>query len=180
MRTRSLTIVAIIASVVLTIGPRPAAGMDDAKPDAPMMSRPVVGKPYKFAIKDINGQMLRSGDMLGKVVVIDFWVSWCEPCHRATAVLKRLHKKHSGKLEIVGVSLDDSVDKILAYTKKNGAGWPQVFGRGKAAPAVAEARQGVNGIPHYLVIDKLGILHKTKIGGSPPEKLIGTLVGAKD
>lgn len=154
----------------------PAAGMDDPKPDAPMMSRPVVGKPYEFAIEDIDGRTLRSVDMLGKVVIVDFWASWCSPCRRATPVLKRLHKKHAGKLEVVGVSLDDSVDKIRAYIKKSGVGWPQVFGHGRAAPAVAEARRGVSGIPHYLIIDKQGVLRKVKVGGSPPEKLIGILV----
>lgn len=179
MRTRLLFSVAIVA-LAMSLNCQPTVGMNDPKPGATMMSRPVVGNPYEFAIEDIDGRMLRSSDMLGKVVIIDFWASWCGPCRRATSVLKRLRKKHSGKLEIVGVSLDDSVGKIRAYIKKSGAGWPQVFGRGKAARAVAEARQGVNGIPYYLVIDKLGILRKAKLGGSPPEKLIETLVGAKD
>jgi len=172
MRTRMLAIMA--ASAVFSC--HPAIGIDNPKPDAPMMSRPVVGKPYKFAIEDIDGRMLRSADMLGKVVIIDFWATWCGPCRRATPVLKQLRKKHTGKLEIVGVSLDDSVDKIRAYIKKSKVGWPQVFGRGKAAKAVAEARHGVNGIPHYLIIDKHGVLRRIQVGGSPPEKFIDMLV----
>lgn len=173
MRTQLLLTIAITPVALMVY--QSATGMDNL-PDAPMMSHPVVGKPYDFAIEDIDGHTLRAGDMLGKVVIIDFWASWCGPCRRATPVLKRLRKKHAGKLEIIGVSLDGSVDKIRAYTKKNRAGWPQVFGHGKAALAVAKARRGVSGIPHYLIIDKQGILRKVKVGGSPPEKLISKLV----
>jgi thiol-disulfide isomerase/thioredoxin len=90
-----------------------------------------VGKPApELAVQSVNGKGKISLESLqGKVVVVDFWATWCGPCKQSFPKLEELSKKTGGKVEVVGISVDDQVDGVADFAKTNGAtfaiGWDQ-------------------------------------------------------
>jgi thiol-disulfide isomerase/thioredoxin len=83
-----------------------------------VLSWPEVGKAYSFTLTTTDGRKIRSDDLIGKVVVIDCWATWCSPCMALLPELKALYEKwHQQGLEIVGVSLDRDVDAVQRICK---------------------------------------------------------------
>lgn len=146
------------------------SGTASAEPNIDVLQF-VVGKPFEFVLKDVSGRIIRSADMKGKVILVDVWATWCAPCRASTPEIKRLYAELDGKLEVVGISVDKRAAAPRSYAEKHGLTWPQVWA-GSLLRRI-EAR----GIPFYLVIDKKGILHGTKLGGRPPETMLRVLAG---
>jgi len=95
----------------------------------------------------------------GKVVVLDFWATWCGPCRQSIPDLEKLYKKyHSQGLEVIGVSVDDSWDPVPASIKELGITYPVVLSSN--IPGIRSAFQ-FTGIPQMYLVDKNG-----RIGGS--------------
>ncbi|MEX0610756.1 MAG: thioredoxin-like domain-containing protein [Pirellulales bacterium] len=121
---------------------------------------PEVGKTYPFNLTTVEGRVVRSSELVGKVVVIDCWATWCSPCMALMPELKRCHERwHRDGLEIVGISLDEDEDSFRRVVKSEGLAWTQVL-----VPSEQQTRQlwadvsGITGIPRVLVIDRAGIL----------------------
>ncbi|MCE0523760.1 MAG: TlpA family protein disulfide reductase [Methylacidiphilales bacterium] len=113
-------------------------------------------KPIDLKFTAVDGRKVDLAQMRGKVVILDFWATWCPPCRLISPDLVRLYKKyHSQGLEIVGISLDSNKQGLLDFIKKEGAPWPQYFdetGRGEIAD-----RFGIQVMPTLWLIDKKGI-----------------------
>src|SRR5688572_1580572 len=110
-------------------GGRPEAKSPHAAADKANSGPAEVGKQAPdLSIQTLNGKGKISLESLqGKVVIIDFWATWCGPCKQSFPKLEELSKKLGNKVEIVGVSVDDSSDGVLAFAKENKAtfaiGW---------------------------------------------------------
>lgn len=133
------------------------------------------GKPYT----DIKGLDLKGKETSlsnyvgkGKVVMIDFWASWCGPCRRAMPEFRNLYEKYKGKgLEIVGVSLDDNKADWEKASKDEKITWPQ-FSNLKGWNEPAAKAYGVQSIPNTVIIDKDGkIAARNLHGGELNQKL---------
>ena len=126
--------------------------------DAARKQRERVGKPLVLAFKAVDGRSVDLAAMKGKVVLIDFWATWCGPCvGELPHLLEAYHKLHDRGFEIVGISLDQEKDALEQFTKKRGMPWPQYFdGEGWGNKFAREF--GITGIPAMWLIDRDGKL----------------------
>ena len=106
-----------------------------------------------WTLKDVNGKTVRLSEFRGKVVVLNFWASWCSPCLKEIPGLVELQKKYLDRgLMIVGVSMDDDPELAKVTTQRLKITYPVVFG----GPVVAAAYGQVAVIPSTFVINKEG------------------------
>ncbi len=120
------------------------------------------GKPFvDFKGKDLNGKEISLSDYAGKgkIVLVDFWASWCNPCIASLPSLSELRKKFSNKdFEIIGVSLDTDKQQWEDASKKYQVTWPQICTFQDEKHNEAERAYGVSFIPHTILIDKNGLI----------------------
>ncbi len=135
-----------------------------------------VGKELEFRFTPLGGKATSLKDLRGKVVILDFWATWCGPCKKDLPNLKKLLEKH-GKdgLEIIGISLDEDEKDPAAYVKDNGINWPQVAG--KTATQFAD-EWGIEYIPTLFVVDRAGKLRSVD-AREKLDKLIPELLAEK-
>lgn len=133
-----------------------------------------------FAVTTADGKVLAMDDLQGKVVLLDFWATWCEPCREAMPHIRNVAKKFQGQpLVVLSVSLDDDEQKWKAYIAKNEMTWPQ-YRDGGFTGSVAKMF-GVTSIPHTFTIDADGVLQEEHVGDASIEgKLKKLLAQAQD
>jgi thiol-disulfide isomerase/thioredoxin len=130
-----------------------------------------LGKPLELEFVDaIEGSRVSIKGLKGKVVVIDFWATWCAPCVADIPHLKELHAKyHEQGVEFIGVSLDDPVDKgglarLKKFVKDRGINWPQYY-QGDRGDGGFSRYWGIQTIPVVFVLDADGNLYSADAQG---------------
>ncbi len=128
-----------------------------------------------FAVTTMDGQHISLDDLKGKVVLLDFWATWCEPCREALPHMREIAKKFDGEpLVIVSVSLDSDEEKWKDYVAKNGMTWLNYYDGGFTGPV--SKLFGVQAIPHTFTIDPDGILQDEHIGDASVEGKLKKLI----
>ncbi len=118
-------------------------------------------KPLDLKFTSVDGKEIDLSQMRGKVVLIDFWATWCPPCREEVPnVVAAYNKYHDKGFEIIGISLDQDKDKLLAYTQSNGMVWPQYFD-GQGWQNQISLGFGIRSIPAMWLVDKKGMLVTT-------------------
>ena len=135
-----------------------------------------LGNPVAIAFEAIDGRKVDVAKMKGKVVLIDFWATWCGPCVAELPNVKKTYAKYHKKgFEIVGISLDSNKGKLTNFVEDNDMPWPQQFD-GKGWKNQYAVEFGIQGIPAMWLIDKKGNLVDMKARAgleAKVEKLLG-------
>jgi thiol-disulfide isomerase/thioredoxin len=124
-----------------------------------------------------DGREISLPQFKGKIVLVDFWASWCGPCRGETPYLIGVYKKYHGKgLEIIGVNIDTDQTAMAGYLKENpDMVWPQIFS-GKAWQDENAVRYEVKAIPQIMLIDKKGIVREIDLRGEGIEIAVSKLL----
>jgi peroxiredoxin len=137
----------------------------------------VGGDAPDISLPDPDGNLLALSSLRGKVVLIDFWASWCGPCRKENPNVVALYAKYKDKgFEILGVSLDRDREKWIGAIKEDGLVWKHIsdlqFWKSQAAKTY-----GVSSIPATFLIDKDGKIIAKKLRGASLEEKMKELFG---
>jgi thiol-disulfide isomerase/thioredoxin len=131
-----------------------------------------------FNEQDINGNPISVSNYKGKVVMIDFWATWCGPCRgEVPNVVATYQRYHNKGFEIVGVSLDQDKQKLLDYTQQQNMAWPQFFD-GLGWNNKLAIRYGVESIPASYLLDGNGNIIAKDLRGEELEAVVAKAVAA--
>ena len=161
-----LVMMLIIGSCKKTEQPQQTNGETEIKPTQPIADstpQKPAGKPAPdFTLQDLNGEQVRLSDFKGKIVILNFWATWCPPCIREIPDFIELYEQYNDKgLEILGISLDQAgISVVKSFAQKNKINYPVMMNEGR----IDQAYGGITSIPTTFIIDPAGNIRKTYTG----------------
>lgn len=131
-----------------------------------------------FTQEKVDGSPLKLSDLRGKVVLIDFWASWCGPCRKENPNVVNLYKKYEkAGFTVLSVSLDKTREPWLAAIEKDGLIWPHHVSDLKFWSNAAAQLYKVTGIPFTVLVDQEGKIINTKLRGPELEATLKQIFG---
>jgi len=173
MKTRALLAISllVVACDSGTAGPEPSTPAAGGSKNDPITvsckGAPTIGnKAPDLALESLNGAG-KASVASGKVTIIDFWATWCEPCKKSFPKYQELYTKYKASgLEILAVSVDDESNGVPDFAKTHGAKFPVGWDKGHKA---ADCFKPEN-MPSAYVIDKKGVVRFVHKGYHPCEE----------
>ena len=127
-----------------------------------------------FTLELTGGGAVSLSDLRGRVVLVDFWASWCAPCRQEAPDLEQVYREYAGReVEFVGVNIWDLPDNAAGYIAEFGLTYPS----GVDGEGVIAIDYGVRGIPEKFFIDRAGVVRQKFVGPMPADRLRETLDG---
>ncbi len=141
----------------LSIG-APAAG--NSQPEDTYLSAP------DFTLTSLDGERYTLSKLRGKVVLINFWATWCPPCRQEIPDLSRLHTRYKDRdFMVLGISLDEiSPDQIRKFARNYKISYPVLHGPRSELGEITRSYGGIQAIPTSFLIDKQGNIRARYIG----------------
>ena len=156
----------LLFSVMLVVGVLGLLGMAGRPP--------LVGGPApEITLKDLQGQEMRLSDLRGKIVLLNFWATWCRPCKEEMPAMQASYDKLRGQgLVVLAVNELEDTEKFIEHVRKHGHTFPVVMDHDN----VVANRYGVVGLPASFLVDRQGIVREQIMGSLLTEERIAELV----
>jgi thiol-disulfide isomerase/thioredoxin len=127
-----------------------------------------------WTLKDLNGKDVSSADFKGKVLVVDFWATWCGPCRHEIPGYVELQKKYGPDgLVIVGIAVSDTAERVKKFATEQGLNYVILLDDGTGVP---EKFGNIEAIPTTFIIDRDGNLRDRKVGAEDTDVYERTLL----
>jgi thiol-disulfide isomerase/thioredoxin len=139
-----------------------APGVDTETPDGVEMAR------LDFTLQDLNGADVALASFKGKVILLNFWATWCGPCKAEIPELVELQQQYKDDLVVLGVSVDDPVEKLRPYADEYKMNYPVLVGNGQQE--FQDAYGPLWGIPVSVIVDRDGRIAKRHSGIGTKER----------
>ncbi|GAB4339053.1 MAG: hypothetical protein Kow0099_13730 [Candidatus Abyssubacteria bacterium] len=131
-----------------------------------------------FSAEDLEGNEITLSDYRGKVVLLDFWATWCVGCVIQMPHLKALYEKYHGQgFEIIGISADRDPQVLNDFIRHTGIEWPQVLDLARTDSQISEIYRAYL-LPTTYLIDKNGVIRAVNLSGQELESAIKALLGS--
>ena len=157
MSSKRLIIYAIVALCLLGLYVAGRRTAQKPKPTAPGNAAP------EFTVTDIDGKKLALSDYKGKVVLLDFWATWCTPCRAEIPHFVEMQQKYGPQgFQVVGISMDDDAKPVKEFYRQFNMNYPVAVGDDK----LAQSFGGVLGLPVNFIIDREGRIHAKYLGAT--------------
>ena len=144
-----------LAAMVITV----VAGCSKERP----MPLPKEGSSAPdFTVKDLSGRDVRLSDLRGKVVLVNFWATWCPPCRGEIPSMMKLNSAMAGKpFQMLAISIDEGgKDAVQGFFRESGASLPALLDTDQKVSKL----YGTTGVPETFVVDKKGVILKKVVG----------------
>ena len=153
--------VLLLVVLALSLGTLGGCGGAMGGSKAPESSERVGAPAPDFSLAPVDGgSPIGPTTYAGKVLIVDFWATWCAPCRQSFPVYQRLVEKFGGRLEVIGVSVDEAADGIGKFRNETGVRFPLVWDQGQAV--AASYKPGT--MPTSFVVDRSGLVHSIHEG----------------
>lgn len=130
-----------------------------------------VGKPLDIKFTAVDGREVDVAQMKNKVILVDFWATWCLPCVQEIPHIKATYEKYHGKgFEVVGISFDEKKYMVESFVTEKGVGWPQYFD-GSGWGNKFGRDYGISSLPTMWLVDKKGNLRDIEAQDGLEEKI---------
>lgn len=129
------------------------------------------GGVFAASFPDLQGRPQSFGQWRGKVVVLNFWATWCPPCRTEIPDFIKVQEKFAARgLVIVGLAIDDK-DKVEAFADEVGVNYPLLIGDTRAMDLAKSAGNRLGGLPYTVILDRGGRIVGAEVGGLTAARL---------
>jgi thiol-disulfide isomerase/thioredoxin len=159
-RARRKTLAVLLAGLFMsaTACGRRESGGGAVRPASGRMQAPA------FVLNDTAGHTVSLSQFKGKVVLLDFWATWCGPCRLSMPALEKLHEEYGPKgLQVLGINIDEDPSGVAQFAHDIGVSYPVLLGGSTGV----DNRYGVSGIPAFLLLDRRGRAADSWVGFDP-------------
>ena len=118
---------------------------------------------WAASFRDLDGRPHALGEFQGRIVVLNFWATWCAPCREEMPGFQRLQGRWPGKVQFVGVSAEDAA-KVTPFARSLGITYPLWVGGDEVAELSKRLGNARSVLPHTVVLDGSGRVATTKVG----------------
>jgi len=173
MKARTLAVLALVAGLSTAGGVAVhlwsrggSAGTDPAE---------VVERILAAQHADVKGETRRLGDWRGRVLIVNYWATWCAPCREEIPVFVKLQERYGDRgLQFVGIAIDQP-GKVAEFAREFGINYPLLLGGVETIELVRQVGNRAGVLPYTLVIDRKGKLVSRELGALKEDRLEGLI-----